>query len=130
MRAARAITTRKGYELSPDIPNIFEAARDNNLNDLNIALQHVDVNILNKKGMTPLHYAAGNLSSDAVNRLLAEPGIDPTIEDIYGRTASSIPLEVWGDNPEAVMFSDSLRPYCYPGEWQEFDQNNRENGFF
>ena len=130
MRAAKLILPRKGYVLPTDIPNIFHAAADNNIEALTLALQYVDVNIVNEKNMTPLHYAAGNLSYEAMNLLLDVPGIDPTIEDVYGRTASSIPLDVWGGNQKAVIISDYLRPYCYPGEWQEFDVNDMENGFF
>lgn len=129
MKQSALLIVKKGVELPPNIPDIFEAAKNNNLADLEIALQHYDVNVVNDKRMSALHYAAGNLSVEAVERLLKEKDIDPTIVDIYGRTASSMPLDVWGDLQDAISLSDFLRSYCYPDEWQEFNPDEPTNGF-
>lgn len=129
MGVARKIQARKGNELPPDIPDIFEAAASDDVESLEIALAHLDVNSVDDNDMTALHHAAGNLSENAVNRLLEEPGIDPTMEDAEGRTASSMPLYVYGDLPEAVQLSDKLRPHCYPESWSDYQADDQDNGF-
>lgn len=119
----------KGYDLSEGPPDIFKAAHENDLEALEVALAYYNVNVTDRNGMTPLHYAAGNLSFAAKDRLLQVPGIDPTIIDLFGRTASYVPLEVYGSYEPAIRMSDSLRALCHPGEWTEFDPNALDNGF-
>lgn len=52
-----------------------------------IAQPNVDVNILDRSGMTPLHHAAFSGVSDICQRLLnsAKPS-NPLIHDVSGRT--------------------------------------------
>jgi len=52
--------------------------------------QHVDVNAVNDRGQTAVHYAA--LSSDAMVRLLADNGARLTIKDKQGRTPTDFAL--------------------------------------
>jgi hypothetical protein len=98
--------------IPPDIPNIFQAAENNNLRALELALAHYDVNVQDENGMTPLHYAASTLSARAIDRLLAQPGIDATLADRFGRSAVTVAFECWNDLAANIM--DKLNPHCYP----------------
>lgn len=88
----------KVYELSisPDIPNIFKAAADDDVEALEIALPHYGVNAKDENDMTPLHYAAGNLSFNTAERLLEEPDVDRECRDKFGRDVAMMGYEVAG----------------------------------
>ena len=106
-------TIKKMGQIPPGIVDIFEAAKLNSVRDLEVALRYQDVNTVDENGLTPLHYAAGYGSLEVIDRLLVEPGIDPTIEDAAGRRASLVAihsLEVG-----SVEIAEKLRPFCYPG---------------
>lgn len=80
----------KGTSVPPEVPNIFTAAENNDVNALQIALQHYDVNEQDESGLTPLHYAASTLSNRAIDLLLSQPGIDATLADDFGRSAATV----------------------------------------
>lgn len=103
--------------MGTDIPNIFAAAASDDVAGIDAALAGgVDVNSVDDELMASLHYASAHLAMRAVDRLLEELSavrpLDATLVDAYGRTASSIVLEVRGS--EGIAMADKLRPYCYP----------------
>ncbi len=102
---------RKGIQIPPDIPNIFSAAENNDVNALTLALEYYDVNEQDVIGMTPLHYAASTLSNQTIDTLLAHPDIDATIADQYGRSAATVAFECWNDLADRVV--DKLNEHCY-----------------
>lgn len=103
---------RKGTSVPPDVPNIFSAAENNDVNALEIALQHYDVNEQDESGLTALHYAASTLANRAIERLLREPGIDASIADDFGRSAATVAYECWNDLSDNIV--EKLNPHCYP----------------
>lgn len=110
---------RKGTLVPPDVPNIFTAAENNDVNALKIALQHYDVNEQDESGLTPLHYAASTLSNRAIDLLLSQPGIDATIADDFGRSAATVAYECWNDLADSIV--EKLNPHCYPWLYEEPD---------
>jgi Ankyrin repeats (3 copies) len=108
---------RKGTSVPPEVPNIFTAAENDDVNALKIALQHYDVNEQDESGLTPLHYAASTLSNRAIDLLLSQPGIDATIADDFGRSAATVAFESWNDLADNVV--EKLNPHCYPWLYEE-----------
>lgn len=72
------------------------------------------INITDEEGRTLLHYTAGHLAYDAVDFLLAQEGIDPTIKDYTGATAASMPMVVYQGAEHGNKMFRKLKPYCYP----------------
>lgn len=103
---------RKGTAVPPDVPNIFSAAENNDVNALQLALEFYDVNEQDVIGMTPLHYAASTLSNQAIDVLLAHPDIDASISDDFGRSAATVAFECWNMLSDRIV--DKLNPHCYP----------------
>lgn len=108
---------RNAGNMGRDLPNIFRSAAADDVDGIDTALRGgVDVNSVDADLMTPLHYAAANLAFRAADRLLLELNskspLDPTLADRFGRSASSVALEVWG--ALGVEMSRKLRPFCYP----------------
>lgn len=104
-------------DMDHELPSIFKAAATNDVQGIDLALaQGIDVNATDEDGLTPLHYASVNLADAAVDRLLKELNarnpLLPTKPDRFGRTASSIALEVRGE--AGIEMARKLRPYCYP----------------
>lgn len=99
-----------------DVPNIFRAAGWGDVEELNEAIKHWDINALDENGMTALHHAAGNLRHDNVDRLLEEidNGLDPQIEDKFGRDPAWLALEANMRNAESKKMYDKLSPFVYP----------------
>lgn len=114
MPKPRASTRR---EAPPNIPNIFNAAENNDVAALNLALTFYDVNERDAVGMTPLHYAASTRANRAIDHLLAHPGIDATIADQFGRSAATVAFECWAELSDDIV--DKLNPFCYP--WLALD---------
>lgn len=111
MKLAKRIVERKGHGMAP--VDIFRAAASDDTDTLRAAIeQGVPVNSLDGNGMTPLHYAAANLSRNAIDFLLKVPGLDGTIVDNFGRTASFAAIEVNGEAGADV--AEVLRETCYP----------------
>ncbi|MES9972515.1 MAG: ankyrin repeat domain-containing protein [Candidatus Thiodiazotropha sp.] len=108
---------RKGTAVPPEVPNIFTAAENNDVEALNLALEYYDVNERDESGMTPLHYAASTLSNRTIDRLLAHPDIDATLADDFGRSAATVAFECWGALSDRVV--DKLNPHCYPWMFPE-----------
>lgn len=108
---------RKGYGMAQDIPDIFRAAAMDDVNALDVAMPHFGVNARDADLMTPLHHAAANASMRAIDRLLAEPGVDATLVDRFDRTASLTALEVLGE--QGVPVAERLAPHCYPNVYRE-----------
>ncbi len=108
----------KATLIPPDVPNIFSAAENDDVNALEIALDFYDVNEPDAIGMRPLHYAASTLSARTRDKLLNHPDIDPTLADDFGRSASTVAIECWG--ALADNFVNKLNPYCYPWLYEEF----------
>ncbi|GJM04771.1 MAG: hypothetical protein DHS20C09_07620 [marine bacterium B5-7] len=104
---------QKGTVVPPDVPDIFSAAADNNLQALELALEHYDVNAQDESGLTPLHYAASTLAYLTLERLLDHPDIDATLCDNYGRSASTIAFECCGSLADPII-DKFLNPRCYP----------------
>jgi len=113
----------KGSGLSSELKDLFIAAMQNDVATLKSGLEHFDVNVLDDRGQTLLHYAAGHLAYGAVDFLLEQDGIDPTIRDDEGRTADFMPLQVYRSQG-AKMFR-KLMPICNPsnseGEYIGFE---------
>ena len=100
-----------------DVPNIFDAAAYGDVEELEEALKHWDVNAQDRDEMTALHHAAISLKFENVDRLLEEieNGLDPTIVDRFDRDAAWATLEVHGHkDPVARKMYDKLSPYVYP----------------
>ncbi len=107
-----------------EAPNIFTSAFSGDLEALDVALKHWDVNAQDENKMTALHRASAQLRYEAVDRLLEEEGIDPTIVDKFGRSAAWMAIEVFGEDVGKKMH-DKLAPYCYP--MHEEDRDLYEN---
>lgn len=111
---------QKASELSDsDAPNIFDAAAYGTVEQLDEALKNWDVNATDDIGMTALHHAAISLKFDNVDRLLEEieNGLDPQIEDNFGRDPAWAIVDVHGPNylnPRAQKMYDKLSPFVYP----------------
>lgn len=109
------VLLKKVYGMSPDVPDIFQAAADDNVEDLEIALQHYDVNIKDENDMTPLHHAAGSLAFNAAERLLEEPGIDTKCKDKFDREAAVMAEDILGlGHSLAVKMCDLI--WTFPEE--------------
>ena len=102
----------EGRNIPPDIPNIFTAAENNDIDALYIAMQYYSVNELDPVGMTPLHYAASTLANRTIDALLAHPQIDATLADAYGRSAATVAYECWNLLSDQIV--EKLNPHCYP----------------
>lgn len=113
-------TERKGYGVAEDVPNIFRAAAMDDVEALNVAIPHFGVNAQDENLMAALHHAAVNASMRAIDRLLAEPGIDATLVDRFDRTASYAAIEVLGE--QGVPVAERLQPYCYPEQFREMEE--------
>jgi hypothetical protein len=107
------------YEMSSDLKDMFVAAMNNDVPTLKAGLEHLDVNITDEQGRTLLHYAAGHLADDAVDFLLEQDGIDPTIKDYNGATAASMPMVVYQGSEQGNRMFNKLKPYCYPASPEE-----------
>ncbi len=108
------IKDQKEYALKEDILNAFMQASIDDVIGLKKSLEVVSVNERDEHGMTMLHHAAIGLGEESVELLLSKDGIDATIEDNFGRSASFATLEVNGDSEEVLRMTDMLAPYCYP----------------
>ncbi len=108
--AQTARKIKKGYGMPKDIPNIFEAAAQNDVPRIKVALEYYDINATDETGMSALHHAAAYGSNDAIDYLLEE-NIDASIRDNFGRLASWVPLEVLGPKLGAPI-ADKLGPIC------------------
>lgn len=96
------------------VPDPFEAARRDDVKGLRSAMPYWDINAQDDDGLTMLHHAALGFAFNAVEFLMAQSGIDPTIVDDYDRTASYIGYEVHGPCEMVCLMSDRLGLYCYP----------------
>lgn len=105
--------------MSEGVPNIFEAAENNDVPALERALTFYDVNARDESGMTPLHYAASTQAYSAIQRLLAHPNIDATIADQFGRSAATVAYECWAEYANQTIAL--LKPHCYPWLYKAHD---------
>jgi len=109
-----AINFRSDRGMSSELKDLFVAAMRNDVPGLKAGLEHFDINVTDEEGRTLLHYAAGHLAYEAVDFLLEQDGIDPTIADYKGATAASMPMIVYqGAEPGNKMFR-KLQHHCYP----------------
>ena len=118
---------KKAGKLSDkDVPNIFQAARWGDVEDLDEALKHWDVNAVDENGMTALHHASAGLKFDNVDRLLQEipNGLDPQIEDRFGRDAAWIASEVNHHNAQSEKMYEKLSPHVYPTAEEDLELHN------
>lgn len=115
----------KDHGMGPGIPDIFDAAARDDIDALEIALQHFDVNSQDANLMTPLHHAAGRHSERAVDRILKEKNLDATKKDRFGRNASDVVLEVFGER--GAPLAQRLHPYCYPEVFAEIEAGLRND---
>jgi ankyrin repeat protein len=93
--------------------NIFQYAATNNI--LGIQSELADGRNINGRdhdGMTALHHAAAELAVGAVEFLLRQNSIDPTIVDNHGRTAAQLACDRWGH--VALELEYMLVPLCHP----------------
>ncbi len=112
----------KGSGLSSELKDLFIAAMQNDVPALKAGLEHFDVNVTDENGQILLHFAAGHLAYGAVDFLLEQDGIDPTIQDSLNATqdklnatAAFMPMQVYqGHEPGNRMFK-KLMPCCHPG---------------
>ena len=68
------------------------------------------VNDRDHNGMTPLHHAAANLAFETAQRLKADPNIDVTIADNFGRLAAFVAEDIFGRH----SFTDRMRGIIFP----------------
>lgn len=101
---------KKGYGMPKDIPNLFQAAAQNDIPAIKVALDYYDIDDTDNDGMSALHHAAAYGSMDAIDFLLNE-NIDTGIKDNFGRLASWMPLEVLGPTLGAPI-ANKLGPIC------------------
>jgi len=114
---------QKDYEVSHDIPDIFEAAASNDVEALEKSLPHYGVNAKDSDDMTPLHHASGGLAFKTAKVLLAQPDVDTTCEDTFGREAAIMAEEILGmGDPRA----DEMRNLIWssPDEDLELDSDD------
>lgn len=104
----------KGSGLSSELKDLFIAAMQNDVPTLKSGLEHFDVNVTDENGQTLLHYAAGHLAYGAVDFLLEQDGIDPTIQDNLGATAAFMPMQVYQGHESGNRMFKKLMPYCHP----------------
>lgn len=100
-----------------DVPNLFDAAAWGNVDELDEALKHWDVNAVDDRKMTALHHAAISLKFDNVDRILEEipNGFDPEVEDEFGRDAAYAVVDVHGHgDARATKMYNKLSPFVYP----------------
>ncbi len=106
---------QKDFEMpDEEAPNIFDAAGYGDVDDLEAAMQHWDINAQDENGMTPLHWAASRLNEKTRDRILQEldKGLDPFIKDNWGREASWVPIDVHGKGGAefAIKITHAISP--------------------
>ena len=104
----------KKESLPENLELLFSAAVVGDEDKIKQLEPQIDINAIDYNGMTALHHAAIHLHLDLVRYLVSIEGIDATIEDKFGRSASWATLDVNGQIEEAMEISDFLEPYCYP----------------
>lgn len=105
---------RNDRGMSSELKDLFVAAMSNDVATLKAGLEHFDINVTDEEGRTLLHYAAGHLAYNAVDFLLEQDGIDPTIQDYNGATAASMPMIVYQGSEHGNEMFRKLKPHCYP----------------
>lgn len=108
---------RKREGVSSKVPDIFASAALNDVPALSVAVEHQSINSQDDLDMSALHHAAGELAGDAIDFLLSK-GIDTTLTDKFGRKASRVAVEVWGDAgmdiSERIRFYEAERTILTP----------------
>lgn len=113
-------SSREGYglaDISDEVLDFLRAAMMGDMDALEEGIKNCDLNATDEVGMTALHHAAVHYRHKAVDRLLEEipNGLDPSIEDIFGRDPAWIMISMFGEgNEEAQKMYDKLCPYVYP----------------
>ena len=94
--AIAKLKQRKGRNVPPHIPNIFEAAASNNVDELQLALSHYDIDVQHEETqMSPIHYAIAYGGEEAA-ALLIDQGANLTTTDQFNRTPLRLLNEVHG----------------------------------
>ncbi|EAY11809.1 hypothetical protein TVAG_458810 [Trichomonas vaginalis G3] len=60
------------------------------IEDVELALQYIDINSQDANGNTPLHYAHQNRNNQVYDFLIAQPGADLTVRNISGKTPNEM----------------------------------------
>ena len=81
----------------------------------------VDIDARENRGLTPLHYAAGNNTNPDVAALLLEAGADPGVRDIRGNTPLAYAernAAVKGTEVHRLLNESSVTAACQIEDWR------------